>query len=244
MYNCSKEVVVVENLTKRFGEVVAVAGISFKVYSGEIFCIVGPNGSGKTTTLRTIVGLLKPEGGFVKVLGHDSSNLSLEVKRKIAYVPEDAGVPKGLTGVEYLEFVAEIYGAGEEAVKKGIQLSGLGEAIWKRVEEYSKGMKRRLLIASALAVEPELLVLDEPTAGLDVSYSIAIRDAIVSYVKSKGAAAIISSHNMLEVEHLCDRVVLLNRGAIVEEGSPKDIIARHRARNLEEVFVKVIGERA
>ncbi|MEM1927532.1 MAG: ABC transporter ATP-binding protein [Acidilobaceae archaeon] len=241
MTRCSQEVVVVDKASKRFGNVIAVSELSFRVCSGEIFCIVGPNGAGKTTTLRMIVGLLKPDSGSVRVLGYESYDLPLQVKKRIAYVPEEAGVVKGLTGLEYLEFIAEVYGAGAEAVEKGVTLTGLGDAVRKRVEEYSKGMKRRLLVAASLAVEPTLLVLDEPTAGLDVSHALFVRNAIADYVKSRDATAIISSHNMLEVEYLCDRVALINRGVIVEEGSPKEIIAKHRVRNLEEAFVKITG---
>lgn len=237
--------VVVEEVRKRFGSVVAVSGVSFKVAGGEIYCIVGPNGAGKTTTLRMVTGLIAPDGGRVEVLGGDPLKMSVEKRRKISYLPEDAGVYKNLSGIEYLEFVAGVYARSSvearEMVERGIELSGLGDALGRRASSYSKGMKRRLALAAALMVEPEVVVLDEPTAGLDVSHALAVRDSIISYVRSSGASAILSSHNMLEVEYICSRVGLISRGRIVDEGSPEELKARYEGRNLEEVYVKVVG---
>ncbi|MCE4615488.1 MAG: ABC transporter ATP-binding protein [Aeropyrum sp.] len=237
--------VVVEEVRKRFGSVVAVSGVSFKVAGGEIYCIVGPNGAGKTTTLRMVTGLIAPDGGRVEVLGGDPLKMSVEKRRRISYLPEDAGVYKNLSGIEYLEFVAGVYARSSvearEMVERGIELSGLGDALGRRASSYSKGMKRRLALAAALMVEPEVVVLDEPTAGLDVSHALAVRDSIISYVRSSGASAILSSHNMLEVEYICSRVGLISRGRIVDEGSPEELKARYEGRNLEEVYVKVVG---
>ncbi len=234
-----------EGLVKRIGGVTAVRGVTFRVAPGEVYCLVGPNGAGKTTTLRMIVGLVRPDEGRVRILGRDPAAMTLEERRAIAYLPEEAGVYRNLTGLEYLWFVASLYaGSREEAermVERGAEISGLGEALRRRAGGDSKGMKRRLALAAALMVEPRLAVLDEPTAGLDVAHAVAVRRAIRGYVDSTGAAAVVSSHNMLEVEYLCDRVGLMSGGVIVEEGRPRELVERHGASNLEEVFVAVAG---
>lgn len=229
----------VVNVVKRFGRVTAVNRVSFDVRTGEIFCLVGPNGAGKTTTLRIIAGILEPDEGYVVFQGMRQP-WNLEVRRLIAYLPEDAGVYRNLTGLEYIELIGGLYGV-RDAVERASSISGLGERLRDRSGSYSKGMKRRLLLAGALIVNPRLLVLDEPTAGLDVVHATAMRKLIVGYVKGSRASAVISSHNMLEVSYMCDRVSLINRGVIVESGSPKELLERYKASNLEEVFLEVVG---
>lgn len=229
----------VVNVVKRFGRVTAVNRVSFDVRTGEIFCLVGPNGAGKTTTLRIIAGILEPDEGYVAFQGMRQP-WNLEVRRLIAYLPEDAGVYRNLTGLEYIELIGGLYGV-RDAVERASSISGLGERLRDRSGSYSKGMKRRLLLAGALIVNPRLLVLDEPTAGLDVVHATAMRKLIVGYVKGSRASAVISSHNMLEVSYMCDRVSLINRGVIVESGSPKELLERYKASNLEEVFLEVVG---
>lgn len=237
----------VRGIVKRFGNVYAVRGLSFDVYPGEIFCLVGPNGAGKTTTLRILAGILEPDSGEVLVFGSKVDRRSVEYRRMIAYLPEDAGVPRTLTGLDYLEFIASIYYEDEvekrEAVRRGVELSGLGDRVRDRAGSYSKGMRRRLLLAGALMVNPKIAILDEPTAGLDVAYAVAVRNTIVDYARRTGATIVASSHNMLEVEYICDRVALINQGVIVELGKPRELIEKHGVGNLEEVFVRVVGER-
>ncbi|MCD6428490.1 MAG: ABC transporter ATP-binding protein [Desulfurococcales archaeon] len=231
----------VVSLRKVFGNVVAVDGISFKVEEGEIFGLVGPNGAGKTTTLRILATLLRPTSGSVRVFGRDVVKECDEVRKLIAYLPEEAGAYKYLTGYEYLRFMAKVYGYGDEVVEEGIRLAGLGDAIHRYVGTYSKGMKRRLQVARTLMVRPKLAIMDEPTSGLDVIHAVYVRDIIKNYVKKYGITVIVSSHNMLEVEYLCDRIALLGRGRIVAIGNPKELISKYDAKNLEEVFVKVVG---
>lgn len=235
---------VVEDLHKAYGgRVRALSGVSFSVEEGEVFGLIGPNGAGKTTTLRIVAGLLKPDRGSVRVLGVDPFASPRAAKALIGYLPEDADVYSRLTGVEHLRLYARLYGAKsvEELVELGSKISGLGEALNKEAGEYSKGMKRRLLLAVALMKRPRLAVLDEPTAGLDVYSSIAVRELIKRYAKGEGAAVLLSSHNMLEVEYLCDRVAFINRGRIVEEGTPRELKEKYGASNLEEVFVAATG---
>lgn len=236
----SEPILSVVNVTKRFGDVVAVNRVSFDVMEGEIFCLVGPNGAGKTTTLRMIAGIIEPDEGYIVFQGQRQP-WSIEVRRTIAYLPEDAGVYRNLTGLEYLEIIAGLYLEGDirEVVERGVEISGLGSRVRDKIGGYSKGMKRRLLLAGALMINPKLLILDEPTAGLDVAHALTIRRMIVDYVKSSKTIAIVSSHNMLEVSYMCDRVSLINKGVIVESGTPEELLAKHKAINLEEVFVKL-----
>ena len=232
----------VVSIVKRFGGVTAVNRVSFDVQAGEVFCLVGPNGAGKTTTLRIIAGLIEPDEGYVVFEGRRQP-WGPDVRRLIAYIPEDAGVYRNLTGFEYLEIMARLY-LGEmwgDAVRRATEISGLGVRLRDRIGGYSRGMKRRLLLAGALMINPRLLVLDEPTAGLDVTHATAMRRMILDYVRGSGAAAVVSSHNMLEVSYMCDRVSLINRGVIVESGPLRELLKRYRAENLEEVFVRVTG---
>ena len=235
-----KVAVQVRNLVKYYGNTKALDGISFEVYTGEIFGIVGPNGAGKTTTLRIIATLLRPSAGEVKVFGYDVVKDASKVREVISYLPEEAGAYKHLTGKEYLEFMASVYGKPKSVVQEGIKIAGLGEAINKPIRTYSKGMKRRLLIARTLMIKPKLAILDEPTSGLDVVHALYVRNIIKEYARKYGITVILSSHNMLEIEYLCDRVILLNKGRIVEQGSPPELLKKYSAQNLEEVFVKVI----
>lgn len=232
----------VRELRKVFGNVVAINNISFDVEEGEIFGLVGPNGAGKTTTLRILATLLRPTSGTVRIFGKDVVKECSEVRRLIAYLPEEAGAYKYLTGYEYLRFMARVYGYGDEVTEEGARLSGLGTALSRYVGTYSKGMKRRLQVARTLMVRPKLAIMDEPTSGLDVIHAVYVRDMIKNYVKEYGVTVIISSHNMLEVEYLCDRVALLSRGNLVAIGSPKELMSEYGVRNLEEVFVKVVGD--
>ena len=229
------------DLVKFYGKVKALDGLSFNVSEGEIFGLVGPNGAGKTTTLRIIATLLKPSSGIVRVFGHDVVEEADEVRKLISYLPEEAGAYRFLTGREYLEFMAKIYHMPSSVVEEGIKISGLGAAIDRQVRTYSKGMKRRLLVARTLMVKPKLAILDEPTSGLDVAHALYVRNTIRKYAKEYGVTVFLSSHNMLEVEYLCDRVALINKGRIVDMGATKELLEKYGVKNLEEVFIKAIG---
>ena len=234
----------VKNLRKVFGNIIAVDNITFEVEEGEIFGLVGPNGAGKTTTLRILATLLKPTSGTVKVFGKDVVRDCDDVRKLIAYLPEEAGAYKYLTGYEYMKFMARVYGYGEDVIEEGVKLAGLGDAIKRYVGTYSKGMKRRLQVARTLMVKPRLAIMDEPTSGLDVVHAVYVRDIIKNYVKKYRITVIVSSHNMLEVEYLCDRIALLSKGRVVAMGTPRDLMSKYGVRNLEEVFVRVVGHAA
>ena len=233
------------DVVKVFGDVHALDGLSFVVKHGEIFGLIGPNGAGKTTALRVISTLLKPTSGSVKVLGRDVVSQAAEIRRLISYLPEEAGAYKNLSGHEYLKFMAKFTVEDEEMVRETVEvaskISGLEKRLKDKVKTYSKGMKRRLLVARALMTKPRLALLDEPTSGLDVLHSVHVRGIIKQYVEQEGVTVLLSSHNMLEVEYLCSKVALINKGKIVAEGSPTELKKKAKAANLEEVFSKVVG---
>jgi ABC-2 type transport system ATP-binding protein len=232
----------ISELVKNYGKFPAVKGISFHVKEKEIFGLIGPNAAGKTTTLRILATLLQLTNGSVKVFGFDITREASHVRKIISYLPEDAGAYKNLTGWEYLRFIAHFFGQGHKMdviVKKGQEIANLGDRIHTKVDTYSKGMMRRLLVGRALMVEPKLAILDEPTSGLDVRNAQEIRHIIKKSVAT-GATVLLSSHNMLEVEFLCDRIALINKGYLVESGSPQGLKRKYGAKNIEEVFTQVV----
>jgi ABC-2 type transport system ATP-binding protein len=232
---------VVKELVRDYGGLRALRGISFEIRPGEIFGLIGPNGSGKTTTLRIVATLLRPTEGSVTVLGHDVTREPDAVRRLISYLPEDAGAYKNLSGRDYLKFMATFYtkdGAErDQMVELAQEISGLGPRLKDKVKTYSKGMARKLLLARALMTSPKLAILDEPTSGLDVGNSMEVRTRVKEFA-ARGTTVLLSSHNMLEVEFLSNRVALIRSGEIIETGTPDELKSRHGGRNLEEVFLK------
>lgn len=232
------------DVVKVFGIIHALDGLTFHVKQGEIFGLIGPNGAGKTTALRIVSTLLLPTSGTVKVFNLDVVHNADEVRKIIAYLPEEAGAYRYLSGWEYLEFMAKFNAKNKDdarvMVDEAAQISGLGERLKDKTKTYSKGMKRRLLVARALMLKPKLAILDEPTSGLDVVHSYHVRETIRNYVRQHGVTVLLSSHNMLEVEHLCDRVALINKGKLVAEGAPQELKEKFECPNLEEVFAKVV----
>jgi len=237
------QAVQVEDLRKRYGDVQALDGLSFEVRPDEIFGLVGPNGAGKTTTLRTLATLLDTDDGTVVVAGHDVEADPDAVRRAIRYLPEDAGAYDSMSGRQFLAFVADFYADGDEAaamVERGVEIADLGERIDDDTQAYSKGMTRKLLIGSALMTDPKLAILDEPTSGLDVQNSKTVREVVKAFPDEE-RSILLSSHDMLEVEYLCDRVGLLNDGVVVSSGSPAELKAEYDAENLEDVFLEVVA---
>jgi ABC-2 type transport system ATP-binding protein len=232
-----------ENLTKTFGKTEALRGASFNVMESEIFGLIGHNGAGKTTTLRILSTLISASSGSAKIFGFDVARQPNKVREILSYLPEEAGAYQQLNGIEFLEFMASFYAKSkpemEVIVDQGKIISDLGERLNDRVKTYSKGMLRRLLIARTLMMKPKLAILDEPTSGLDVIQSVNVRNMIKSYAKTEGVSVLLSSHNMLEVEYLCNRVALINQGVVVAKGSPEDLKREYGKQNLEEVFMEV-----
>ena len=232
----------VRELVKDYGNFRAIKGISFEVSEGEIFGLIGPNGAGKTTVLRTIATLLQITSGSITVFGYELPKEAGEVRKIISYLPEEAGAYKNLTGREYLNFIAKFFGEGEKLqnmVRKGLEIANLGERIDDKVDTYSKGMTRRLLVGRALMVNPKLAILDEPTTGLDVVNAREVR-RIINSAAEAGVAVLLSSHNMLEVELLCQRIALINDGKIIASGTGEELKKEYDTINIEEAFVKAI----
>lgn len=230
--------ITVEDVSKSYGSVQALDGISFSVYEDEIFGLVGPNGAGKTTTLRILATLLGTSRGSIEVFGHDVERDPNAVREAIRYLPAEAGAYDNMTGRQYLEFVAGFYLDDPTLhVDRGVEIAALGDRIDDKSAEYSTGMTRKLLVASTLMTEPSLAILDEVTTGLDVRNSRRVRDIIDSY-PDENRSILLSSHDMLEVSYLCDRVALLNEGQIVDIGTPAELQREYSSDNLEEAFLE------
>lgn len=234
-------------LTKHYKNAEALTYLDLEVREGEIFGLIGPNGAGKSTALKILATLLTPTSGKASVFGIDVVERPEDVRRIIGYLPEEAGAYKQLTGREYLRFMADFFesdkDSSESITRRGIEIAGLGERIDDKTKEYSKGMKRRLLIARTLMIKPGLAILDEPASGLDVKHAYYVRGIIKDYVKEHGVSVLLSSHNMLEVEFLCDRVALIDEGKTIDTGTPDELKAKYGARNLEEVFIDLTERR-
>ena len=231
----------VQGLRKDYGSFAALKEVSFSVRAGEVYGLIGPNGAGKTTTLRVLATLLRITSGSVRIFDVDVAKHPDAARKVISYLPEDAGAYKNLTGRQYLEFIARFFAHGEaerEMVARGLETVRLGDRIDDKVETYSKGMMRRLLVGRALMTGPRLAILDELTSGLDVINAQEVRRTVKERAR-QGTTFVVSSHNMLEVELLCDRIALIHDGVIVEIGTPSELKAKHHANNIEEVFMAV-----
>ena len=236
------DALVLKDVRKTYGQREAVHGVSLTVHEGEIFGLIGHNGAGKTTILRMISTILRISSGKIEVYGKDVAKESDQVREMISYLPEDAGAYKDMTGRRYLTFIADLATSGKDRdamVEKGVALADLGDKIDYRIDTYSKGMMRRLLIARAIMTSPKLAILDEVTSGLDVINAYEIREVIRSIAKD-GVTVIMSSHNMFEVDMLCDRVGMIDQGNLIEVGTPAELKEKYGKETLEEVFVAAV----
>lgn len=233
------------SVTKYYGSKRALEEVSLEVPRGSVFCVVGPNGAGKTTLLRIVSTLLRPSSGEVYVCGrrvvYEDPGVLASIRRMISYLPEDADTYSRLTGYEYLEFFAEIHGVGEEGLRLGIEITGLDdETLRRKTGTYSRGMRRRLMIARALMVRPRLAILDEPTSGLDVFSSVSIRRVIKEFSQRLDMTVLLSTHNMLEAQDLCHEIALIDAGRVLFRGRPVEALEKTGSSNLEEAFVKIV----
>lgn len=212
----------IENLTKYYGQQAAVKDISFEINTGEIVGFLGPNGAGKSTTMKMITTYLTPSSGKIYVNEIDTEENSLEVRRKIGYLPEQNPLYLDMNVLDYLEFAADLESVPKpevlKSIKKMVDVCGLGEVQHKDIGELSKGFKQRVGLAQAMIHNPEVLILDEPTSGLDPNQIIEIRKLIKQLGKEK--TLVLSTHILQEVEATCDRVLIINKGEIVADGSP------------------------
>ena len=231
----------VEGLTKRFDDVIAVDGISFEVARGGVTGLLGANGAGKTTTISMLLGLLLPSAGRIEVLGEDMVRNRYRVLPRINFGSPYVDLPKRLTVREVLTVFAMLYGLDDV----GGRIDGLArelslaEFVDRPTGQLSSGQRTRVALAKALVNEPELLLLDEPTASLDPDTADWVRGYLMDYAARTGATVLLASHNMLEVERMCGHVMIMKRGRIVDRGAPERLIARHGRRTLEEVFLDI-----
>lgn len=215
----------VRNLTKKYGEFVAVDDISFSVPTGQVLGFLGPNGAGKTTTVRILTCYMPPTTGTVTIDGNDVVEQSMEVRRKIGYLPESAPLYTEMDVIEYLEFVLALRGGGNgdrsKRIRHVVEMCGLGDVIAKNISELSKGYKQRVGLAQAMIHDPEILVLDEPTVGLDPNQIVEIRNLIKMLGREK--TVVLCTHILPEVEATCDQVMIINKGKIVANGTPDSL---------------------
>jgi len=231
--------IVVENLTKKYGAQRAVDNISFKVKTGEILGFLGPNGAGKTTTMKAITTFLIPTEGNIHVGEYSIYENAEDVKKKIGYLPESNPLYQEMPVIDYLYFVAELQGIEKHKIKDRIRemvdLCGLEGEKHKQISELSKGYKQRVGLAQALIHDPEVLILDEPTSGLDPNQIVEIRKLIKNIGREK--TVILSSHILAEVEATCDRILIINKGKIVADGTAKEL--RKQSEGKEILKVKI-----
>ena len=228
-------------LTKRFGAVSAVDGLSFEVAQGSVTALLGGNGAGKTTTIGMIMGLVLPTSGRVEVLGVDMARDRYRALAKMNFESPYVDMPHRLTVRQNLKIFARLYGVRDVAgrIAELAESLAMQEFLDRPAGKLSAGQKTRVALAKALVNEPEVLLLDEPTASLDPDTADWIRRRLEDYRHARGATILLASHNMAEVERLCDRVIMLKTGRVVDDGSPSALVGRYGRATLEEVFLDV-----
>ncbi len=232
-------------LVKTYGDKLAVDHVSFDVHGGEIFGFLGPNGAGKTTTLKMIVGLLKPTEGTIRVAAHDVQQQPVLAKAACGYVPDEPNLYPKLSGRELLRFVADLYGLERSAVARRtdelLKLFDLADAGDDLIESYSHGMRQKTALAAALMHDPKVLVLDEPTVGLDPKSARLIKD-ILRQMADRGAAVMLSTHILEIAERMCDRIGIINQGKLIAVGTMNELRTLGAgATNLEDIFLQLTG---
>ena len=222
-----EQVIVLTDLTKKYGNFTAVDHISLSICKGEIFGLLGPNGAGKSTTILMMLGLTEPTSGKVEICGIDSTTNPIEVKRKIGYLPEDLGFYDDMTGLENLIYTALLNGfsrkEAEEKAKELMRRVGLAEQVNKKTGKYSRGMRQRLGLADVLIKNPEIIILDEPTSALDVTIQAQIIKLLLEIQRKRNLSYIFISHDMNAVRAMSDRIMVMKDGKAVEIGSREDI---------------------
>ena len=234
------------HLTRSFGSKVALHDLSLTVERGEILGFLGPNGAGKSTTVKILAGMLKPSGGRATVAGFDVVQQPLEVKKRIGYVPEAAALYESLTAREYLQLVSALHHQPPEdtrtRVMELLERFDLAAAMDLRLGEFSKGMKQKVLIASALLHRPEVIFLDEPLTGLDANAAMVMKELIRS-LAAQGRTIFFCSHVLEVVERVCGRIIIINGGQVVADGTPDAIAAQTGTASLEAAFIALTGQR-
>jgi ABC-2 type transport system ATP-binding protein len=251
--------IVTENLTRRFGELVAVNGVCLEVQAGQFFGFLGPNGAGKSTTIKMLTGLLQPTSGGILILGTDLEKFPVEVKRQIGVVPEGLALFERLTGAEYLHFVGRMYGLDRATTSQRtvelLEFMQLADRPKTQVADYSQGMKKKLAMAAAVIHGPKVLFLDEPFEGVDAIAAGTLK-AMLNGMIARGATIFLTSHVLEIVERLCSHVAIIHRGDLVAHGSIEELRAGVESRlggpgasqagvggklTLEQIFLEIVG---
>lgn len=239
-----ESIISIRNLRKTYGTKEVLKGINLEVNRGEVIGYIGANGAGKSTTVKIMLGLVTDFDGDIKILGQDIRNGEIEYKGKIGYVPETAEIYENLTAKEYLTFIGELYGMDYEEVDKKamklMELFGIGDVYNARISSFSKGMKQKTLIISALLNDPDILFLDEPLTGIDAN-SVMVFKEVLEQLAKEGKTIFYSSHIMEVVEKLSSRIILINDGQIVADGNIDELKNTSMESSLENIFNQLTG---
>jgi ABC-2 type transport system ATP-binding protein len=241
-----EQVIVINDLVKRFDDITAVNGLNLEIYKGEMFGFLGPNGAGKTTTISMLSGLLAPSAGSAKIGGYDVGNQARQVKELIGVCPQEAAVFKFLTGMENLILFGNLHGMDKKLLKQRAQdlvdQADFAEAAKRRAKGYSGGMMRQLNLMIALISDPEIVFLDEPTVGMDARARRRTWEYIGS-LKDQGKTVILTTHYIEEAQALSDRVGIIDYGELIALGTPEELMVETEAKDLEAVFLNITGRR-
>ena len=239
-----ESIISIKDLRMSYGSKKVLNGIDLEIPRGQIIGYIGTNGAGKSTTIKIMLGILEGYQGKVEILGQDINNGSIEYKKRIGYVPEQADIYENLTAYEYISFLGGIYGLDEKKLidraKKLMNLFGIEDVINSRISSYSKGMKQKLLIICSLIHNPDILFFDEPLSGLDAN-SVMVFKEVMNTLAKEGKTIFYSSHIMDVVEKVSDRILLLNEGQIVADGSFEELKNNQKEGSLEEIFNQLTG---
>ena len=234
----------VKNLVKSFGDVKAVRGISFEVRDGEITGLLGPNGAGKTTTLRMLYSLLPPDDGEIRIDGLDPTKDAMAIKRTLGVVPDSRGLYTRMSARENIVYYGKLHGMSmadiDNRVAELVETLDMHDFIERRTEGFSQGQRVKVAIARAMVHKPQTVLLDEPSNGLDVMSTRALRRYIIG-LKEKGHSIVLSTHIMQEVAALCDRIVIIAAGRIAADGTAEELLQKSGCNTLEDAFVRLIG---
>jgi ABC-2 type transport system ATP-binding protein len=242
----SRKMITVQKLTKLFGSQKAVDALSFEIPAGQIVGFLGPNGAGKSTTLKMLTGMLEPSSGSATLCGFDLRRDPIEVKRRVGFVPESGAVFESLTGLEYLEMVAALYGISEDGARLRIkQFIAFFDLSFETLSDkllgaYSKGMRRKVVITAALLHNPPVVFFDEPLDGLDANAAVGFK-ALIQTLAREGKTIVYSSHILDVVERVCDRVIIIDKGKLLLDGKPEELVATHGGGTLERLFTNLTG---